>query len=149
MHDQSLRPILHDRYGMGREEKRERGKNPYLQSWTKLSRHILRVPLLIFSTPFPHLNVVNFVMWSKQSRVNCKPQETKLSGGRGVLNSLYPLVSQDIHEKCGHVLKPEATKRKHRNETSETKPPKQPKRPKRAKRNTIAKTRKTITFIES
>ena len=52
------------------------------------------------NTPLPHFNVVNVAMWSKQSRVNCKPQETTLSGGRGGLNILYPLVSQDIRKKC-------------------------------------------------
>ena len=52
------------------------------------------------NTPLPHFNVDNVAMWSKQSRVNCKRQETTLSGGRGGLNILYPLVSQDIREKC-------------------------------------------------
>ena len=52
------------------------------------------------NTPLPHFNVVNVAMWSKQSRVNCKPQETTLSGGRGGLNIPYPLVSQGIREKC-------------------------------------------------
>ena len=54
----------------------------------------------MFSTPLPHVNVVNIVTLSKQSRVNCKPQEPTLSGGEGGFNILYPLVSQDIREKC-------------------------------------------------
>ena len=54
----------------------------------------------MFSTPLPHVNVVNVVALSKQSRVNCKLQETTLSGGEGGLNILYPLVRQDIPGKC-------------------------------------------------
>ena len=53
----------------------------------------------MFSTPLPHVNVVNVVALSKQSRVNGKPQETTLSGGEEGLNILYPLVSQDIRDK--------------------------------------------------
>ena len=54
----------------------------------------------MFSIPLPHVNVANVVALSKESRVNGKPQETTLSGGEGGLNSLYPLVSQDIRDKC-------------------------------------------------
>ena len=43
------------------------------------------------NTPLPHFNVLNVAMWSKQSRVNFKPQETTLSGGRGSLDILNPL----------------------------------------------------------
>ena len=40
------------------------------------------------------------VTWPKQSQANCKPQGTALSRGRGGLNILYRLVSQDIGKKC-------------------------------------------------
>ena len=54
----------------------------------------------MFSTPLPHVNVVNVFVLSKQSWVNGKHQETTLSGGEEGLNILYPLVSQDIRDKC-------------------------------------------------
>ena len=53
----------------------------------------------MYTTPLPHINVVNVVTLSKQSWVNCKPQETTLSGGEGELNILYPLVRHDTREK--------------------------------------------------
>ena len=57
----------------------------------------------MFSTPLPHFNVVNVVTWSKQSRVNCKPQETTLSGGRGgkyYLPACKPRHSRKMYDIC-------------------------------------------------
>ena len=57
----------------------------------------------MFSTPLHHFNVVNVVTWSKQSRVNCKPQETTLSGGRGgryYLPACKPRNSRKMYDIC-------------------------------------------------
>ena len=60
----------------------------------------------MFSTPpppLPHFNVVNVVTWSKQSRVNCKPQETTYSGGRGgkhYLPACKPRHSRKMYDIC-------------------------------------------------
>ena len=57
----------------------------------------------MFSTPLPHFNVVNVVTWSKQSRVNCKPQETTLSGERGgkyYLPACKPRNSRKMYNIC-------------------------------------------------
>ena len=54
----------------------------------------------LYQIPLIHFNVVNVVTWSKKSRVDCKPQETTLTGRSRGLNILYPLVSQDTREKC-------------------------------------------------
>ena len=59
-----------------------------VQSWTKLLKHLANFHLFsqhssVLQPPPPHFNVVNALVFLKQSLLNRKPQETTLSRGGG------------------------------------------------------------------
>ena len=80
-----------------------------LQSCTKLLKHLANFHLFsqqssVLQPPSPHFNVVNALVFLKQSLSNRKPQETTLSRGGGGRDILNPLASRDICEKCVKIV---------------------------------------------
>ena len=64
------------------------GCRKLLQSWTKLLKHLANFHLFsqqssVLQPPPPYFNVVNALLFLKQSLSNRKPQETTLSRGGG------------------------------------------------------------------
>ena len=63
-------------------------KIAFTQSWTKLLKHLANFHLFsqhssVLQPPAPHFNVVNALVFLKQSLLNRKPQKTTLSRGGG------------------------------------------------------------------
>ena len=63
-------------------------KISFTQSWTKLLKHLANFHLFsqhssVLQPPPPHFNVVNALVFLKQSLLNRKSQETTLSRGGG------------------------------------------------------------------
>ena len=76
-----------------------------LQSWTKLLRHFTKFPLIqgtitnVFNPPPPFQCCQCCYVVKTKSGEFANPRKQHWAGGAGV-NIIYPLVSQDIREKC-------------------------------------------------